>query len=267
MLKSVGMKNVDSEKEKKLLSIITVNLNNVDGLRQTMESVKNQSADFYEHVIVDGGSKDGSKDLIEDYALYNRRCTYWVSEPDCGIYNAMNKGIDHATGDYLLFLNSGDYLNIEILQEVKEYLNGTDLVYGNLCISDENGIREECYKNPPFSTADIIDPTFYLPHPATFINRRLFSGRRYDENLKIVSDWKFWLECLFFDRCAAKHINRAITVYNMEGVSAKNLPLVHKERELVLESLFSAAVVSDLRQLWKFRKSKWFSIYRMFKRK
>src|SRR5690242_21925905 len=89
------------------LSIITVNFNNAAGLQRTMDSAFHQTFTDYEYVIIDGGSTDGSKDLIKNHA---NKLVYWVSEKDNGVYQAMNKGIVRAKGDYLLFLNSGDYL-------------------------------------------------------------------------------------------------------------------------------------------------------------
>ncbi|MDR2910496.1 MAG: glycosyltransferase [Bacteroidales bacterium] len=89
------------------LSIITINLNNVAGLQKTIESVVKQTFTDYEYIVIDGGSTDGSADIIKQHA---NKITYWVSEPDKGIYNAMNKGIRVAKGEYCLFLNSGDWL-------------------------------------------------------------------------------------------------------------------------------------------------------------
>ena len=89
----------------KKISIITINYNNCEGLRRTIESVVNQTCRDFEYIIIDGGSTDGSVDVIKRYA---DNIDYWVSEPDKGIYNAMNKGIRMATGDYVQILNSGD---------------------------------------------------------------------------------------------------------------------------------------------------------------
>src|ERR1035437_595442 len=98
------------------LSIITVNLSNATGLRKTIESVISQTFTDYEYLIIDGGSTDGSLDIIKEFA---DRMSYWVSEPDGGIYNAMNKGIAWATGDWIIFMNSGDvFRNIEVLENV-----------------------------------------------------------------------------------------------------------------------------------------------------
>ena len=89
-------------------SIITINYNNCEGLRRTIESVVNQTCHDFEYIIIDGGSTDGSVDVIKQYA---DQIDYWVSEPDKGIYNAMNKGVAVAKGEYCLFLNSGDSLH------------------------------------------------------------------------------------------------------------------------------------------------------------
>ena len=86
-------------------SIITINYNNKDGLEMTINSVLGQSFQGFEYIIIDGGSTDGSIDIIKKY---ESRIDYWVSEPDNGVYNAMNKGIRKATGDYINFMNSGD---------------------------------------------------------------------------------------------------------------------------------------------------------------
>lgn len=100
------------------LSIITVNFNNNSGLGKTLESVRHQSFSSYEHIIIDAGSKDGSLETIKQYAEGNPHVTFWVSEPDKGIYDGMNKGIEHAGGEYLQFLNSGDFLVGDVLGQV-----------------------------------------------------------------------------------------------------------------------------------------------------
>lgn len=112
-----------------LFSIITVNLNNYCGLLKTIKSVVEQTFRDYEWIIIDGGSTDGSKQLIEQYSQF---ISYWVSEPDTGIYNAMNKGIRVSSGDYLLFLNSGDWLaSPTVLEDVYKTAPTVDFVYGD----------------------------------------------------------------------------------------------------------------------------------------
>ena len=111
------------------LSVITINFNNRDGLRKTIESVVNQTFKDFEYIIIDGGSTDGSVDVIKEYA---DRIDYWVSEPDKGIYNAMNKGIDVAKGEYCIFMNSGDcfYVN-DVYENVFRELDGVDIIIGD----------------------------------------------------------------------------------------------------------------------------------------
>ena len=107
------------------LSIITVNLNNAVGLKKTICSVINQTFLDIEYIIIDGGSLDGSLEIIKEY---EKKITYWVSEPDSGIYNAMNKGIMHANGEYLQFLNSGDWLvNDSIIEKFLKETTYCDL--------------------------------------------------------------------------------------------------------------------------------------------
>ena len=111
------------------LSIITVNYNNNTGLIQTLESIKKQTFSSYEHIIIDANSTDGSKDTIKKYAKENIHLSYWISEPDKGIYDGMNKGIEHANGEYLYFLNSGDCLIENILQKIP--FDGTEYIYAD----------------------------------------------------------------------------------------------------------------------------------------
>ena len=112
-----------------ILSIITVNFNNSHGLLKTLESVNSQSFSSYEHIIIDAGSTDGSIEIIVQYKKANPHLSYWSSEPDKGIYDGMNKGIEHAKGQYLYFLNSGDCLSQDVLSKI--HFDGTEYLYGD----------------------------------------------------------------------------------------------------------------------------------------
>ena len=119
------------------LSIITINFNNVAGLKRTVDSVLHQTADDFEYIIIDGASTDGSREFIESCSS---KLAYWVSEKDNGVYHAMNKGIGHARGDYLLFLNSGDYLNdAEVLARVFNRPLQEDIIYGDIIWGHRRG--------------------------------------------------------------------------------------------------------------------------------
>ena len=114
----------------KQISIITINYNNASGLEKTIRSVVEQTYNEYEYIIIDGASSDKSKEVIQEYQRY---IDFWCSEKDSGIYNAMNKGIQKASGEYLLFLNSGDVLNNSaVLADIHGFLSGEDFVYGDL---------------------------------------------------------------------------------------------------------------------------------------
>lgn len=179
------------------LSIVTVNRNNADGLRATLESTFAAQTGFddWEQIVVDGASTDGSFAAVDPHRG-DSRLGWCVSEPDTGIYNAMNKGAAHARGDYLLFLNSGDTLLPDVLAKVFGLSPDADILYGDLAILKKDGEIVKRYPAP----RDIHDWHFLyesLPHPATFISRRRFETLGgYDESFRIVSDAKFFLEAV-----------------------------------------------------------------------
>ena len=123
------------------LSIITINYNNLEGLKKTYESVVCQTWTDYEWIIIDGGSTDGSREFIEEH---QDKFAYWCSEPDKGVYNAMNKGIAKAQGEYLNFMNSGDrFYDHQTLNEVFSSGFQEDILYGNeLQYNEMNVIKD-----------------------------------------------------------------------------------------------------------------------------
>lgn len=127
-------------KKDPLITIITVNFNDKVGLERTIKNVANQTWKKFEYIIIDGGSSDGSKDIIEKY---KDNFDYWVSEPDKGIYNAMNKAIERANGTYLLFLNSGDeFDSLNILEESHDLIHTEDLIYFDVNLVFPDAIKE-----------------------------------------------------------------------------------------------------------------------------
>lgn len=220
------------------LSIITINLNNKEGLQKTITSVLSQTLPDKEYIVIDGGSTDGSPELIKENS---DQITYWVSEPDRGIYNAMNKGIAIAKGEYCLFLNSGDCLaENTTVEKLCSELTGEDIIYGNWYKSFPNG-KKEPEKFPDHITFYFLAFHYSLPHQATLIRRDLFDKMgSYDERLKMVSDWKFFLDAIFKHHCTYKHIDQYIAVYDKTGFSSnpKNNELQQLERTKVLETEF-----------------------------
>ncbi|GAB3961648.1 glycosyltransferase family 2 protein [Spirosoma harenae] len=200
------------------LSIITINLNNDSGLKKTIESVICQSFIQFEFIIIDGGSTDNSLHILDQYA---DKITYWISEADNGIYHAMNKGIRHAKGNYCLFLNSGDWLvSYNTLENVFATKPTADIISGNIYYYDnENGQVKWLVRSPEKITAkDFFFNT--LPHQATFIKKSLFDTiSLYNENLKIASDWLFFLEAILVRNSSYFHYQDAVAYFNMDGIS------------------------------------------------
>ena len=231
-----------------LISIITVNYNDRLGLERTIESVKNQTYSNFEHIIIDGGSTDGSKELIESNINH---ISFWVSEPDDGIYNAMNKGIKVATGDYLFFLNSeDDFIDNKSLEQIASYLTGKDVVYFN--INKIKGDVVKVKKTPALLSFNYLHHDL-PPHQSTFIKKQLFDDFGfYDEDLKIVSDWKFIIIAFIKHNITYKYVDDVFTNFYYGGISTNgaSMSLMAKEREAVLEKEFPI-LMNDLKYKFK----------------
>ncbi|MBO7537952.1 MAG: glycosyltransferase [Prevotella sp.] len=204
-----------------MISIITINYNNKEGLRKTIESVVFQTSKDFEWIVIDGGSTDGSKEIIDEYSNY---MSYYISEPDDGIYNAMNKGIMVSKGDYLLFLNSGDSLsNKDTLIEAQLYLVDKDIYVGRIHSMGKN--NESVIEQDDFSPEGILRKlTFtWIPHQASFIKKRVFEKYGlYREDQKIVSDWWFYFRSLVLNNCSIASIPITVANYDTSGVSHTN---------------------------------------------
>lgn len=208
-----------------MITIVTINLNNKDGLKKTIESVVNQT--FFnkiEYVIIDGGSTDGSVDVIKEY---DDKITYWCSEPDGGIFPAMNKSIEHINGDYVLYLNSGDILNKNnVIERVYGELD-KDIVYGNEYKVNNKRILARFPDN--------LNENFFkksaLPHQSTFIRAELLKERGYSEKWKVLGDWSWLRERIMVDKVSYKHLNFPISDYDLNGFSTINQKLFFAERD------------------------------------
>lgn len=229
----------------KKLSIITINYNNCDGLRNTMASVLSQTAfEKFEYIVVDGGSSDGSLELIKSLS---NRVTRWVSERDKGIYNAMNKGVSLANGEYCLFINSGDVLHdSDVINKVFPKLDDAGFIIG----------RIKLLKNGELSK--VADPLtmqcFYngsIPHPATFIRRDLLMSSPYDESYKIVSDWKFTIQKIIIENTSYTLLDTVISDYDCNGVSGINTGFVNEERRRVYAELIPERILLDYRKFYE----------------
>lgn len=227
-----------------LFSIITINYNNSEGLRQTINSVVSQSFHDYEYIIIDGGSTDESVNIIRSFS---DRIDYWVSEKDRGIYHAMNKGVAQAHGDYCIFMNSGDcFYNEKVLKRFVDIKIGDDIVVGKL-ISNKTG---QVLFAPPQQKISL----YYLysgtvPHQSSFIRTELLRLYPYDESLKIVSDWKFFVQAIILHDCSITYIDDYVATFDLEGISTSNPDKMWKEKEKVLLSLFPRRVIADYKNM------------------
>jgi glycosyltransferase involved in cell wall biosynthesis len=231
------------------LSIITINKNNAAGLEKTIQSVVHQTFDDFEYLIVDGKSDDSSVEVIRKYA---DKITWWVSEPDSGIYNAMNKGIRKASGDYCLFLNSGDFLvNSNTFSDVFKEIDSkprTEIYY-----SDRIGNDGHLSIFPDFLNINhlIKSP---LNHQNTLIKRNLFiTHGLYNESLAISSDWEFFLKELWIYKSTFSHIHTNIAVYDTVGISFSNPSLFHNEIFIMYRNVFGD-LSETLIELFYFRR-------------
>lgn len=233
------------------LSIITVNYNNKEGLLKTIESIKKQTFDDFEFVIIDGGSTDGSLELIKECPFVDR----WVSEEDNGVYPAMNKGIKMATGKYINFMNSGDeYFSGDVLMELSTLLDSEyDIFYGNTLYYNKNNYRRE--EIPPADLSFFYLYHFGINHQASFIKRTLFwDSFLYNENYKICADWEFFMYNICLKSVSYKYVNTFICNYDFSGISAdpKNLKLFYDEKEQTIRKYFSL-FYNDFKVLEEFK--------------
>ena len=238
------------------LSIITINYNNAQGLLKTLNSVLTQTCLEFEHVIVDGASTDNVVELIEQYEKDATACgikVTWVSEKDTGIYNAMNKGIRMATGEYIQILNSGDILfDANVTQRMIERLDqinskreeNVGILYGNMIKVNAAGkvVGKSGYTE--YSLRQFYSST--LNHDCAYIRRDLFEEYGlYDEQLKIVSDWKWYLQAIGLGKVKPEYVDIDVTIFDDGGISETNPALRNAERRKVLEEVLPPAVLWD----------------------
>lgn len=303
------------------LSIITINYNNAEGLRKTLASVASQTYRDIEHIIIDGGSTDGSVDVIREYEKQNSLLLgrdgvgltiKWLSEPDKGIYNAMNKGIEIALGrrvvnalnrselvenknkgieialgkrvidtfnrselvgenhtsniihnildesrsDYIQILNSGDLLAApdvteRMMNALNSFPSGRDgvgfpaIFYGNMIKKDyTTGKVIGKSREVEYSLRNYYSGT--MNHDCCYFRHDLFETYGlYDENLKIVSDWKWFLQAIGLGQVKPEYVDIDVTIFDASGISETNLALRNQERRQVLKELLPPAILAD----------------------
>ena len=234
------------------LSLVTINRNNAAGLEKTLQSVVSQTFKDFEYIIVDGASSDGSVEVIKKYEPQFLHLK-WVSEPDSGIYNAMNKGIRMSSGDYIQILNSADCLAAPDVTErmlaALEKAGQPSILYGNMvkCFPDGKKVVDQSFAGQEITMRGMFSGT--LNHDPAYICRDLFEKYGYyDETLKIVSDWKWYLQAIVFGTEQPQYVDIDVTLFDMMGISETNLDLSKTERKKVLETMLPKAILADYEQ-------------------
>lgn len=220
------------------ISVITVNRNDCPGLRKTIESVVAQTVAPFEFVVIDGASTDGSAELLSEYGKY---ISYGISEPDKGIYNAMNKGLAQAHGDYCIFMNSGDcFASADVLEKIAASGADADIICGDAVILTEPVGRKV---HPEEITMKFLFESS-ICHQAAFIKRDLLACG-FDESLKIVADRKLFLVSLVMNDCSYAHVPVDVVRYDVSGLSATHRLESELESQDVLKSLIPERILLD----------------------
>ncbi len=202
-----------SLKDKPLITVITVIYNNEETLERCIKSVLEQTYDNIEYIVIDGGSSDGTLDIIKKY---QDSIDYYISEPDGGIYYAMNKGIALASGDYIYFANSDDWVYPKSIQTIaeKSINSNPEYIFGN--IKQEHRVyRGNEYKERVFFTSP-------FPHPSMFTSRECFNKYgNFDASMKIAADYDFVVR-LYVNNASFIYIDEIISFFSEGGVSDHN---------------------------------------------
>lgn len=223
-------------------TIITVNYNNANGLKRTLESVVGQTDKDFEWIVVDGGSSDASRNLLEKY---DSEISFWCSEPDKGIYNAMNKGVAKANGDYCLFLNSGDILcDSHVIERLSNIPFTADIVSCDIYIDKISW--KGLHKSVNYVNAFwIYENTLF--HQSTWIKREVLVRCPYRENYERISDWAFFFEAIVIHNCSYLHVPVPISVFFRDGISSTPMQMGNTDRTHFLSSFFPEKYISDMR--------------------
>lgn len=208
------------------ISVITVCYNSVRTLEQTIRSVLDQNYEELEYIIIDGGSTDGTLDIIRKYS---ENITRWISEPDYGIYDAMDKGLKVCTGEVVAFLNSDDWYNTNVLKRVNSYFekNDVDIVSGKTYTAYAEYIKENMFARE--NDENIYFSVIY-PHPALFVKKELFEKvGGYDTTFKIAADTD-WIMRAYSEGAKILKVDDYFTYFRDGGLSSRNVYESQKEQ-------------------------------------
>jgi glycosyltransferase involved in cell wall biosynthesis len=230
---------------KPLISIVTVSFNSEKTIRNTFESVLNQSYNSIEYIVIDGLSNDNTINIIKEYQdkFPKRNITFkWKSEKDSGIYDAMNKGIKLSTGDYIGILNSDDWYCPNILELMAIsmiQMPDVDLFHGNI-IEITPTISKIIYPKTSMNSLIWVGMTYL--HPSFFVKRGVYDVIIFDDNYKIAADYKFLMQAIL-GNFKLHYINRPITYMSPGGISEKFIPRILEGHNIRIDLNFNKFVV------------------------
>lgn len=214
-----------------IISIITISYNAASRIEKTILSVLNQTYKNIEYIIIDGGSTDGTVDIIKKYS---NNISFWISEPDKGIYDAMNKGIIKASGEYIQFINAGDVIySNETIQNIIHKVPNTnnDVIYGDIAIEKTFGL----YHFVPLELSD-FQYRFPIYHPSTWVKSKILKEQQFDTDFKIAADFNFFRK-IYFKKATFFYIPIIFTIFEgEEGVSSTNHKRLWQEQQMIIGS-------------------------------
>jgi hypothetical protein len=226
------------------LTVITINYNTASGLKQTLASVLKQTDRGFAYVVVDGASTDESNEIIAATSGIDT----WISEPDNGIYEALNKGVALATSDYVLFINSGDRLaENTTIRDAKPHLGSADIVYGNVKFESPDG-GWDGFMPSVIDLPQMMHDTLW--HPVSFIRRDLFDRYgMYDTSFRICGDYDWFFNVIIDKHATTQHIGQFIAIFDLAGTSSnpENRALLASERQRAQRRWLSAQQIRKFR--------------------
>ena len=226
------------------ISVVTVTYNAVDTLEETILSVINQKYTNKEYILIDGGSTDGTVSLISSHS---KSISYFESKPDAGIYDAMNKALDIATGDFVIFLGADDhFVSYDILGRVVEHIKNLETIYyGDVIRNSRNDIYCGRFNKYKLSMVNIC-------HQAIFYPKKIYSTQRYEIHYRVYADYHYNL--IAYRKCEFVYLPLTITYYNCAGYSSAMMDAEFDKvaNKLVYENLgILPYIVRVLFKIWK----------------
>jgi glycosyltransferase involved in cell wall biosynthesis len=235
-----------SNDELPLVSVITAVMNRTDTIEKCLQSVLDQTYTNIEYIVIDGGSTDGTFEIIGKYC---DSIDYAVSEPDTGIYNAFNKGISLATGDYIIFLNSDDWYTSDAITALVTHAvtSNAEVTHANACTILDDGKVWDVLNG--WLHDGLYTRGMPVRHETMLTKKEIYEKYGYyDENFPILADYAY-LITLYSDNCTIAHVDKVLLYFRMSGVSYQDKQERTRERERLYGNLFPFLEKADLQRL------------------